>query len=201
MRHVRRFTSAMGAVLLVCAVFPARAAEDSEMVDNPYYRNWASFKVGAQAVHNEKTVHGDGSIEEKKVQYQLAQVADKNVVVRTFVIERELLSTIETAPTRIIYPAKVKKADLEAALIAFGAKRGKDTIKVLGKEMEVNTIEITKKQKNEEVKVKIWHTPKIPGGIVKKVQTTSEDGKEVATTTTTLASYRVAPKKESKKEE
>jgi hypothetical protein len=190
-----RGTLLAGMVVLACGLSRASAEEAAdEMVDNPLYKGWVGFHPGARATVKEKTVMADGSTEEKEIAYRLEKVSDKGAVVHTSVVTRELLSRIETAPTKIVYPAKVNKADLEAAVLNLNAKRGTETLKVLGKDLECMTFEVTRKKGNEEVKSKIWRSATVPGGIVKRVRTTSEDGKLVATTTTTLASYRVAPK-------
>ena len=117
-------------------------------------------------------------------------------MVETTVIEKEFLSTTESAPVKITYPAEVNKAYLEAVLIAAGAERGEETLKVrVGKEekeIKCNTIAGTRKQKGEDVKQKFWLSPTVPGGIVKRTRATMRDGKLVAETTTSLRSYSVA---------
>jgi hypothetical protein len=187
-----RYTLAATTLLLGCALSGGFAQDEKDdMVENPYYKGWAKHKVGAFAVLEEKTTHADGAHEERVVRYVLLRSGPERVAVRTVVIEKELLSRIESAPTTIFYPAKVKKADFEAALEEHNAKKGKETIKVLGKEMECVTFDLTRKNKNEEVKSKIWANVAVPGGIVKRVRTTSQDGKVVAKTTVTLVRYQL----------
>src|SRR4051794_15165176 len=123
MRPMLRYTLATVMLLLVCALPGGFAADEkTELVDNPLYKGWSGFAPGSKAVHKEKTVHGDGSIDEKEIDYKLLSVSPKRAVVATVVVERDLLSEVETAPTKTIYPAKVKEADLKAAMLERGAK-------------------------------------------------------------------------------
>ena len=172
-------------------------------VENPYYKHWAGFKEGTTVEHAEKTTFGDdatdelpGGVDEKIIKYKLVSVSPERVVVESVIIEKEFLSITESPPTKIIYPAKVKKAYLDAMLLAAGAKHGEETLKVkVGKEeMEVKckTIAGTRKKKDEEVRQKFWLSTTVPGGIVKRTRVTMRDGKLEAETTTMLSSYRVA---------
>ena len=198
MRYTTRWVVA--GVLGLAVSLAAAFGGDEETTDNPYYKHWAGFKEGTTVVHAEKTTFGDdatdelpGGVDEKTVKYKLVSVSPKRVVVEVVVTEKEFLSTTESAPTRITYPAKVSKAHLEAVLLAAGAKRGQETLKV-GKEKEIkcNTIEGGRKKKGEEVRQKFWLSTAVPGGIVKRTRATMQGGKVVAETTTLLMSYKVA---------
>jgi hypothetical protein len=202
MRYTTRWVVAAG-VLGLAVSLAAGFGGDEETTENPYYKHWASFKKGTTVVLTEKTTFGDdatdelpGGVDEKTVKYKLVSVSPKRVVVETTVIEKEFLNTTESAPMKITYPAKVNKAHLEAVLIAAGAKRGEETLKVrVGKEekeIKCNTIAGTRKKKSEDVKQKFWLSPTVPGGIVKRTRATMRDGKLVAETTTSLRSYSVA---------
>lgn len=196
MRIMRRSALAAAAVLLACALSSGFAGDaKDEMVDNPYYKGWASAKPGAKVLLHEKTVHADGSVEERSVEYKLLAVNAKRVTVQAAVIEKDLLSLVESAPTRIVYPAKVSRADMRAARLDSDPKKGMETIKVMGKEMECSTLEYAHKDKTEEVKIKTWRSATVPGGIVHRVRSTAHDGKLVATTTTTLQSFGTGEKK------
>ena len=204
MRYTTRWVLAAG-VLGLAVSLAAGFGGREETADNPHYKHWASFKKGTTVVLTEKTTFGDdatdelpGGVDEKTVEYKLVSVSPMQVVVETTVTEKEFLSTTESAPTKITYPAEVNKAYLEAVLIAAGAERGEETLKVrVGKEekeIKCNTIAGTRKalQKGEEVKQKFWLSPTVPGGIVKRTRATMRDGKLVAETTTSLRSYSVA---------
>jgi hypothetical protein len=202
MRYTTRWVLAAG-VLGLAVSLAAGFGGDEEKADNPYYQHWADFKEGTTVVHVEKTTFGDdakdelpGGVDEKIVRYKLLSVSPKRVVVEAVAFEKEFLHTIETAPTKFIYPAKVSKADLDAVLLAAGAKYGQETLKVkVGKEeMEIKckTIAGTLKKKGEMVTQKFWLSKEVPGGIVKRTRTTMQDGKMVAKTTITLRAFKAA---------
>jgi hypothetical protein len=199
MRYTTRWVvaSLLGLVVSLTAAFGA----GEETTENPYYKHWAGFKEGTTVVHSEKTTFGDdatdelpGGVDEKVLQYKLLSVSPKQVVVEVVVIEKEFLNTTESAPRKITYPAKVSKADLEAVLLAAGAKYGEEPLKVkLGKqEMEIKckTIAGTRKKMGEEVQQKFWLSTTVPGGIVKRTRATMQAGKLVAETTTLVMSYK-----------
>ena len=201
MRYTTRWVVA--AVLGLAVSLAPGFGADEETTENPYYKHWAGFKEGTTVVRTENTTFGDdatdelpGGVDEKTVEYKLVSVSPERVVVETTITEKGFLSTTESAPTKIIYPAKVKKAYLDAMLLAAGAKHGEETLKVkVGKEeMEVKckTIAGTRKKKDEEVRQKFWLSTTVPGGIVKRTRVTMRDGKLEAETTTMLSSYRVA---------
>ena len=111
--------------LFMCGVFlsggqsPCRAGDGDEMVANPRYKFWAHFKPGANSTYTETTKFSGpekaavpGGVDKKTITYRLLSVSDDKVVVLTTVVEEDFLSTVESAPTRITYPAKVKKANL-----------------------------------------------------------------------------------------
>jgi hypothetical protein len=201
MRYATRWVAA--GVLGLAVSLAAAFGGDEETTDNPYYKHWAGFKEGTTVVHAETTTFGDdatdelpGGVDEKTVKYKLVSVSPRRVVVEAVVVEKEFLNTTESAPTKIIYPAKVNKADLEAVLLAAGAKRGEETLKVkVGKEeteIPCQTIAGTRKKKGEEVRQKFWLSTAVPGGIVKRTRATMQGGKVVAETTTLLRAYQVA---------
>ena len=190
MRKLMPCTLAATAILMIYALAQGIAKDDKEeMVDNPYYKGWMGFKPGSKVILQEKTVYGDGGTEERTLEYRLTAIDAERVTVRTAVIERELLSLIETAPTKIYYPVKVSKAEMTAALQDADAKPGKDVLKIDDKEHECTTFEIVRKSKSGEITSKSWRSAAVPGGIVRRVRTTSAEGKLVATTTTSLVSF------------
>ena len=81
-------------------------------------------------------------------------------------------------------------------LLAAGAKRGEETLKVkVGKEekeIKCKTIAGTRKKMGEEVQQKFWLSQAVPGGIVKRTRATMQGGKLIAETTTFVISYKEA---------
>jgi hypothetical protein len=201
MRYTTRWAAAgvLGLVVSLAAAFGG----EGETTDNPYYQHWAGFKAGTTVVHSEKTTFGDdatdelpGGVNEKTIKYKLLSVSPKEVVVEAVVLEKEFLNTTESAPTKIIYPAKVNKAHLDAVLLAAGAKFGEESLKVnVGKgeiEIKCKTIAGTRKKMGEEVQQKFWLSQAVPGGIVKRTRATMQGGKLIAETTTFVISYKEA---------
>lgn len=185
--------------LLLSGAFAAgRAAEQAdEMVDNPKYTLWANFKPGATSTYTQATKFFGpekesvpGGVETKTITYRLVSADKDKVVVLTTVVEEDFLSTIESAPTRITYPAKVKKANLQAFLQEWNAKESADeTIKVGGKDITCKVRAGSSKVEGGMVDAKICFSNTVPGGIVLQKRTTKEGDKMVAETTTTLTKF------------
>jgi hypothetical protein len=190
--------------LLLIGIFSLLMASTAwaqeEMVANPYYKFWAGSKPGATAVHLERTklsgpegkLVPDG-VDEKRIAYKLVEVNNDRVVVEMVVTEQDFLGYVQAAPTRYIYPAKLKKAHLERILLADGGKTGEDTVKVEGKDLKCKTLAGTVKGSDgEQIEFKLWLSDDVPGTIVKQVRTTRQKGDLIAETTTTLQSYKKA---------
>jgi hypothetical protein len=188
------------AVGIVALVLASPACADEELVANPYYKFWAGTKPGATAVHVERTkLSGAEStavpegVDEKRIAYKLLEVDDRHVVVEMIVTERDLLGYIQAAPTRYIYPIRLRKSQLERVYQEANAKTGKETVKVGDKELKCRTVAGTVKgQDGEQFDYKLWLSDDIPGTIVKQVRTDRQKGEVVAVTTTTLQSYKKA---------
>src|SRR5438874_5312355 len=107
---------ALGLGLMLALAMAAAAQDDKdEMVANPKYKFWASHKPGTTSTYHEVTKFSGsdkdsvpGGKDEKTVIYKLLSVNKDKVVVQTTVIEEEYLGTVEQAPTKLTYPAKVK---------------------------------------------------------------------------------------------
>jgi hypothetical protein len=185
-------------VLLSGGFAVSRAADDGgEMVDNPKFKFWANFKPGATSTYTEATKYQGpekasvpGGVERKTITYRLLSVTRDKVVVLTTVVEEDFLSTVESAPTRITFPAKVKKANLQAFLQEWNAKEAKDeTIKVGGKDIQCKVRAGSQKVEGGMIEVKFCYSDAVPGGVVLHTRTTREGDTVVADTTTTLQSF------------
>jgi hypothetical protein len=197
-----RMSVALGVFALAVAASgpgPAGEGEKDEMVPNPLYKAWANFKPGTVAKHKEVVKYGSGGtaeavpgegIEEKDIFYQLVGVSKDRVLVRVIVHDYEALSIIEAAPTRIAYPARVKRSYLEAVR-GRKIKEGEEEIKVLGKPMKCRTIELRGKGGDGDSTVKIYLADSIPGGIVKQIKTTRKGKEVVSEATVTLLEYKI----------
>jgi hypothetical protein len=198
------FRSLSGLVAVAAlAVLPsaaARAEEKDEMVPNPKYVYWANCKPGSTVTHIETTKFADAQakllapdgIDVKEITYKLLSVSPEKVVVETVVVEHDFLSTIEQAPTKITFPAKIKKAHLEAIMREANAKPGEETIAVLGKQTMCKTFSGNYKEGDDQIERKIWFTDAVPGGIVQQTRTSKRDGKMVAETTVMTKAFKKA---------
>jgi hypothetical protein len=185
---------------------PVLGADEKEMVANPMYQHWASFKPGATAVLQEKTIFGGdarnerpGGVDVKVINQRLLSVSPQKVVVATTVVEDDFLGTVETAPARHTYPTMIPKANFEAVLHEHGAKPGpEETVKAAGMDIKCKVYAGTYKKGAAEVTFKLWYSDSVPGGIVKRTRLTKQDGKVIADTTIMLESFSTTPPKEEK---
>src|SRR5262249_48082676 len=186
------------AVGILSLFLTSTAWAQDEMVANPYYKFWAGTKPGATAVHLEQTklsgpegkLVPDGG-DEKRIAYKLVEVDKDRAVVEMVVTEQDFLGYVQAAPTRYIYPAKVKKSHLERIIVADGGKTGEEALKVEGKDIKCKTLAGTVKGPDgEQIEFKLWLSDDVPGTIVKQVRTTRQKGELVAETTTTLQSSK-----------
>ncbi len=195
---------ALGVLLL--GVAAGRAGDDKDaMVDNPKFRFWANFKAGATSTYAETTkmtgaeaAKVPGGVDRKTITYKLANVGADKVVVVTVVVEEDFLGTLESAPTRLTFPAKVKKANVAAFLQEWSVTEGKEeTVKVGDKEIMCKVRAGTQKVEGGMVEFKICYSDTVPGGVVRRTRTTKEGDKVVAETTITLLQFAESKKKKS----
>jgi hypothetical protein len=193
---VARYIHALSAVGIVTLLVAGASFAQEEMVANPYYKFWAGSKPGATAVHVERTkLNGPegklvpGGVDEKRIVYKLVELNDDRAIVQMIVTEQDFLGQVESAPTRHIYPAKLKKSHLDRFLSMEGSKAGEE----MAGEMKCKTISGTVKGADgEEVEFKVWLAD-VPGSVVKQVRTARQKGGEViAETTTILESHKKA---------
>jgi hypothetical protein len=169
------WTWAVGIFSLVVAT--AWAGE--EMVANPYYKFWAGTKPGSVAVHIEKTklsgpeaaLAPDG-VDEKHITYKLVSVDPERAIVEMVVTEQDFLGFVQSAPTRHIYPAKLKKSHVERVFLESGSKSGEETLTAAGQAMKCKTISgAIKETGGEQTEFKLWLCDDVPGRIAKQVRT------------------------------
>ena len=179
-------------ILVVSLPLPAIAGDkDDEMVDNPMYTAWAKFKPGATATLSENTKYsGDTNPvpDHKVITYRLVSVSPEKVVVSAVTVEQEALGTVESAPTRHTYPAKLKKSYLAQAAPELQATKGEETITWKDKEIKCKTLSGSYKKEGEEVEFKFCINDSVPGGFVKRTRTLKQKD-DTITTTATLQSY------------
>jgi hypothetical protein len=187
---------AVGPLVLALSLAAAQGAEQGEMVVNPFYKYWSNCKPGSTVTLLEKTkLTGPDKnfvpegIDEKHIHCKLLSVTPEHAVVEFVVTEREFLSSIETAPTKKIYPAKVTKGHLLAGLHGVEPKVGNDTLEVLGKKLQCTTYSGVEKKDGSEAEHMIWLSEEVPGGVVKHTRVSKQDGKLVADTQIVVKGY------------
>jgi hypothetical protein len=161
------------------------------MVDNPLYTAWANFKPGATATLSEHTTYsGDTNPvpDQKEITYTLLSVSPDKVVVSAVVVEQDVLGTVESAPTKQTYPAKLKKSYLAEAAPELQAKKGEEAITWKGKEIQCKTLSGSYKKEGDAVEFQFWLNDSVPGGFVKRTRTLKQKD-DTITTTATLQSY------------
>jgi hypothetical protein len=191
-----RGTWAVGILSLFVA---ATVWAQEDMVPNPYYKFWSGSKPGATAVHVERTkLSGPegkllpGGVDEKRIVYKLLDINDDRAVVQMIVTEPDFIGEVESAPTRHIYPVKLKKANLERILSLEGNQTGEETVTLGAGTMKCKTISGTIKEPDGElVEFKLWLAD-VPGSIVKQVRTARQKDAVIAETTITLESHKKA---------
>lgn len=204
---MRKTTCGVFALGLVMALSVTVAAQE-DMTDNPMYGFWAKFAPNATSTYQETTkYHGPekenypGGVDSKTVTYKLQTKGKDKVVVTTTVVEEDFLSTVESSPTKVTYPAKVKKANLDAFLQEYGAKPSdSEKVKVGKDEIECKVLAGSYKKGDATVEYKFYYSEMVPGGVVKRTRTTKENDKLVAETTIMLRSYVIPKAKEKEKD-
>jgi hypothetical protein len=162
-----------------------------EMIDNPAYASWANHKPGATSTVTEKTTYSndkDPTPDEKVVTYTLLSVSPESAVVQAVVVEQALLGTVESAPTKHTYPAKLKKSYLAIAAPDLNSTQGEDTISWDGHDVKCKTLSGSFMKDGETVEFKAWMNAAVPGGVVKRTRTVKEKDNTI-TTTIALQSY------------
>jgi hypothetical protein len=196
MTHYLRELLAVGVVFVLMAT---QASAQDEMAPNPFYKFWANSKPGSTVTRVETTkltgpegkAVPDG-VDEKHITYKLVELNAEHAIVEMVVTEEDFLGYVQAAPTRYIFPAKVKKSHLEH-IVQEPGKPGEDTIKFEGKEMKVKTLTgAVKGPDGEVIDYKLWLSDDVPGSIVKQVRTVKQKGEVTAETTTVVKSFKKA---------
>jgi hypothetical protein len=174
----------------------AALAQDTEMAENPFYKFWSKSKPGDFVSLKETTklsgpaAGGEtGGEEVKLVTHKLVEVTPEKVVVETVVTEGETFGYVQSAPTKHIYPAKMRKQVLEDLIREIGGKGEEKTVKVGDKEIKVMYLTGTIKKGDEEIAHQIWLADEIPGKIAKRVRVTKFKGEVVAETTIEVVKF------------
>jgi hypothetical protein len=167
-RRGTQFKEADMKMLLVVSVVLAMGAAvcyAEDMVDNPAYKLWASFKVGAMVKTEMNTVAGD-----MKTQMEQTQTL-KDVTPEKAVVEVKMAMTVagnktEMPASAMEIPAKIEKGKI-ATKPDVEVKEGSEEIEVAGKKMQCKWTETKMKQGDMTITSKVWTAPEIPGSMAK----------------------------------
>jgi hypothetical protein len=157
----------MKTLLVVSVVLAMGAAVcyAEDMVDNPAYKLWASFKAGAMVKTEMNTVAGDMKTQMEQTQ-TLKEVTPEKAVVEVKMAMIMSGNKTEMPANTMEIPAKIEKAKLVAAADAE-VKEGTEEIDVAGKKMQCKWTETKMKQGDMTITSKVWTAPEIPGSVAK----------------------------------
>ncbi len=170
MRIPPTFAAATAALLLVVLALPGATAFAEELVPNPEYEGWASFRVGATVrIESETSVEATKSV--TRTTTQLLEVASDRLVLESTVTTisggKEL-----TAPVRKReVPSKISKDDLPKP-DPSNTKEGDEELDVGGRKVACHFVEVTRIVDGKKSVTKTWTSKEVPGGLVKMESTT-----------------------------
>jgi len=192
----------MAAILLLGAMESAVRAADDEMVTNPPYKHWSAFKVGTTVTQKEhvrfakssdEADYYPGGVREKDATYTLLEVTPEKAVVQLTIVEYGHGSTTELAPSKITYPAKVKKEHVSTSKEEIETfKEGDEDVNVLGKTIRCHWVEIIDQDGDETYYHKVWDSDEVPGGIIKEIRSQKKGNAVISESDHAVVSYQKA---------
>jgi len=182
------------AVLVLGMVAPV--AFGADLVDNPEYKHWASYKPGTTR-KLEATTESPGDIVPPDVLALVLTDTLREVTGEKVVIEMEAggrTFTLHPNQMREI-AAKVTKEEATKPTGSPGVQKatkkgeGDEEITVGGKKYKCHWTEYQTSFKGDEGTLKTWTTDQVPGGLVKAVK---DSTKFKSKTTTVLVEFKAA---------
>jgi hypothetical protein len=182
-------------VAVLCLPLALVRAEEKakEMVPNPAYKNWSSFKTGATVTLKEVDTDRSGddpnaidatahptSATEIYNTFTLKEVTPEEAVVEW--VQKDVHATHITvhSPKTLIYPAMVDSGHAGRSLgkeKVANFKEGEETLEVDGKKIECKWASSDIKVEDELSSSKMWWSPDVPGGTVKQDTVKKQGGK------------------------
>lgn len=151
-----------------------------EMVNNPPFAHWSSFKAGTSVTQKETASLPDGSKVEQTIMSKLIEKTKDTIVVETTIKEASS-GVVESEKTTTTYPAKVKMSSVDTPAAEAGpVTEGKEEIEVKGKKVTAEWVEVTTQRGDEVAVEKIWTAQDIPGGIIKRTLTRKKGDKVIS---------------------
>jgi hypothetical protein len=145
----------------------AQAPGPNDMVNNPPFASWSSFKPGAKVTQKETvTLAGGGKVEVQTTLELVEKTKDHVVVEATY--KQSTPSGVEQTVERTTFPAKVKRSDIDTPDEQVAVTEGKEQVEFKGKKIDTEWVEATSKTGDQTWTEKIWTAREVPGGIVKQ---------------------------------
>jgi hypothetical protein len=195
--------AALGLFLPSVLASDTKGGEKAEkQVTNPYYKQWASFKVGTTARQRDKVYLLDDSHEAKRysdgiiikvITYKLLEVTPEHVVLEAQTVDHEPGEFIHHAPFKIVYPAKVTLSEAQTPKDHFLTyKEGTEKhIKLAdGRIVDSTWVETTYEHDGIVYFQKIWLSDEVPGGILKDQKKQRKGNKEIQHSSISLIDFK-----------
>ena len=169
-------------VPLTLCLFAAPVAAD-QMVDNPQYAQWSSFKVGASVTFVQNIKAGPTVVKTETTTTLKSKAAGKIVVTdqaATFMtIPGQGEKRMETPAIDREIPAKFKQPapqkphpNAPKPVIT----KGQENVTVGGKSLACEWVQTVMKSQGSEVTSKVWSSKSVPGHMVKMTSSTKGAG-------------------------
>jgi hypothetical protein len=178
----------------------AQEGGKDETFENPVYKHWSAFKVGATVTRREKVKFAADSYEGqlhpehtlvKDTTIKLIEVTPKKVVVELIESEHGRGFVRENAPIKLTYFAHIKKG-LGTPKESFAKHKQEDVeVKIKTKTYKATLVDTTHKQGDMVRTQQIWLTDEVPGGILKDIKTQKKGDQLVSESTLEIVSYNV----------
>jgi hypothetical protein len=152
-------------VLLGSAQTPPRP---DELVNNPAFAHWASFKRGTTVIQKQTVRLSDGRTIEHDIRVRLAEKTKDKVVIETSQTPT-MDGMVSSTRTFTTFPAKVRMERVQtprASLDSFA--EGEEPLTVASKTVTAHWVEAVTKAGDEVTTRKVWSAREIPGGVVKE---------------------------------
>ena len=139
--------------------------------ENPAFKYWSEWKVGAWAKYKMEMDQGGQKIEMESVMKLLEVSADKAVIESSGKMKMQG-NEFKTPPTK----QEVKKMEAEGKVPKID-KEGDEEIELGGKKIKCHWIEFSQEQAGKKMRIKAWMAKQIPGGTAKS-EVTADGGEK-----------------------
>jgi hypothetical protein len=167
----------------------AAEPKPDEMVNNPPFASWSSFKPGTVVSQKETVTLADGSKLTFQKTFKLVEKTKDKVVVESVIKESDG-GGVESATTMMVFPAKVKRSEVDSPSEVASVAEGKEQVDFKGKRIDTEWVEATIMAGDEVTTDKVWTAKEVPGGIVKQTLTRKKGDKVVSESLLDVVEYK-----------